>query len=285
MTSGPVDVTRRVDAGPLSSLTTRAEARCDGAERPAEWPEVTIHKEAVMTTFDHAAGTSVPAPTTHTRSLAGVTLRRWTGGAALLTFAAVLVPQALIDPASGGSGATMFTAATEHRTALLTAAAMLVVSALLTVPASVAVLRQARDRGAALANVGATAAVLGGFGHLGIGFFYVLAAALPGGERAEMVAYVDRLNESTALAVLAFPLITCFAVGMLLLPWAAFRAGLIGWWGPAAGTVAVLLHVATPPEVADVVSPVSLALLAAVFGFLGARTLRMPDRAWVGSRA
>ena len=234
-----------------------------------------------MTTIDSSAGTT--GPTVARSRPDAQTVRRLTGGIALIAFSALLVPQALIDPAAGGSGATMFEAATDHRAALLGSAALLVVSGLLTVPAAMAVLHQARDRGAALANAGAAAAVLGGFGHVGIGFFYVMSAALPGGDRAEMTGYVDRLNESTALAVMAFPLITCFAVGVLLLPWAAFRAGLVGRWGPAVATITVVLHFATPPELEQVVSPVALTLLTAVFAHLGSRVLRMTDREWVAA--
>ena len=36
--------------------------------------------------------------------------------------------------------------------------------------------------------------VLGGFGHFAIGLFYVVALALPGGDEAEMVAFIERLN-------------------------------------------------------------------------------------------
>lgn len=148
---------------------------------------------------------------------------------------ATLVAQAILDPATGGSGEVMYAAATDQRGALLGSAALLIVSGVLTVPAAMAIMNQARDRGAWLADVGGGAAVLGGFGHVGIGLFYVLAAALAGGDRGEMVEYMERLNGSTALAVTALPLIACFAMGVLLLPWAAFRAGLCGLVGAGTG--------------------------------------------------
>jgi hypothetical protein len=64
--------------------------------------------------------------------------------------------------------------------------------------------------------------------------------------------------------------------------WAAWRAGLIGWWGPAVVATLVLLHelLPDPPSAVDVVSMV---ILTVVFGYLGLRILRMTDIQWIGS--
>jgi len=208
-------------------------------------------------------------------------LRRYTAGAALILFPALLVGQALIDPAAGGTGEVMYTAATEHREALTASALLLLVSGLLMVPAVMGILHQARDRGAGLANLGAVLGVLGGFGHAAIAFFYILSLALAGGDRAEMVAYIERFNASPALAAVAFPLILCFGLGVLALPWAAWRAGFIGWWGPAVATTAVLIHFALPVAIIAV-EVVALVAVTAVFGHLGLRVLRMTDAEWGG---
>lgn len=210
-------------------------------------------------------------------------LRRYTAGAALILFPALLVPQAVIDPASGGAGEVMYAAATEHRGALLASALLLLVSGLLMAPAVVGILHQARDRGAALANLGAGLGVLGGFGHFGIALFYIVALALPGGDRAQMVAYIDRLNASPALGAVAFPLILCFGLGVLTLPWAAWRAGVFRVWGPTLATAAVLSHFALPPGLeTPVVEVAALVALTVVFGYLGVRILRLTDAEWDG---
>jgi hypothetical protein len=148
-------------------------------------------------------------------------------------------------------------------------------------PAAAAVLHQARDRGAALANTGAVLAVLGGFGHAGIAMFYLFGSALAGGDRAEMIAYVDRLNGSFVVGVIAFPLILCFALGVLILPWAAWRAGAIGWWAPAVATAAVLVEEFLPIG-SPVVSVATLGAGTVVFAALGVRVLRMKDAEWEG---
>lgn len=208
-------------------------------------------------------------------------LRRQTAGAALISFPALLLVQAPIDPAAGGTGEVMYTAASEHRGALMASAVLLLVSGMLMIPAVAGILHQARDRGAGPANLGAVLSVLGGFGHAGIAFLYILAPAVAGGERAEMVAYVERLNASPALAAVAFPLILCFGLGVMALAWAAWRAGLVRWWGPALVTAGVLLHSGLPFE-SEAVTFGVLVVMTAVFGHLGLRVLRMSDEGWDG---
>src|SRR5215207_4011994 len=142
------------------------------------------------------------SPTTPARRL-----RHYTCGAALILFPALLVVEAPIDPASGGTGDVMYRAATAHAGALTASAALLLVSGILMAPAAAAVLHQARDRGSGLANAGAALAVLGGFGHAAIAMFDLFALGLAGGDRAEMAAYTDRVGAETAVGFIAFPLI------------------------------------------------------------------------------
>ena len=208
-------------------------------------------------------------------------LRRIASGASLILFSAVLVPQALIDPAEGGTGEVMYRAATQHSTALTASAVLLIVSGVLMAPAAAGVLHQARDRGAGLADAGAALAVLGGFGHFGIALYYIVSLALAGGDQAEMIAFIDRLNQSAVLGAVAFPLIACFGLGAALLPWAAWRAGAVGLWAPVVATVAVLIGQALPFR-NDVTVLASLTGLVLVFGSLGVRVLRMTDAEWDG---
>lgn len=206
-------------------------------------------------------------------------VRQYGTAASLVLFPALLVPQGLIDPAEGGTGEVMYTAATTQATALLASALLLMVSGVLMIPAVTGLVHQARDRGAGLATLAAVLGVLGGFGHFGIGMFYVVALALPGGDRTEMVAYIERLNASPALAAIAFPLITCFGLGVLAMAWAAWRTGLLGWWGPVLVTLVVLLHFVLP-VVIPAIQVGTLVALAVVFGYLGIRVARMSDAEW-----
>jgi hypothetical protein len=153
-------------------------------------------------------------------------------------------------------------------------------SGILTVPAAAGLSHLSRDRGAALTTVAATLGVLGGFGHFGIGLFYVVALALPGGDEREMVSFIERLNASPALSALAFPLITAFGLAMLAMAWAAWRTGLVGIWAPVVVTLAVVTHFALP-FVIPAVQFATLLIVAIAFGYLGVRIARMTDDAWL----
>lgn len=204
-------------------------------------------------------------------------LRRWTCGLALVAFPALLVAQAVVMP-QDGDGTAMYDAATNHRGALLASAALIIVSGMLMAPAAVGVLSITRVRGATLAHVGAVLAVLGGTGHIALGYYYVMASALPGGERAEMTAYVDRLGASAQLGVFVFPLLLCFALAVVAMPWAAYRAGAVGRWAPIVAGVGVLVHEGLPPEVPnqDLIGLAILVALTVVHGYLGLVLLRGP---------
>lgn len=221
----------------------------------------------------------MPAQTSPARRL-----RRWTAGAALIVFPALLVPQALIDPTGTGTGADMVRAASESRGTLIASALLLMVSALLMIPAVTAVLHQARDRGAAVGNVGATLAVLGGLGHFAIAMFYLISLPLDGGDPALMVAYVDRLNETAAIGAVVFPLILCFGLGVAVLPWAAWRAGAVHVWVPALATTAAVTHFLLPEGIAFA-AEVQLTALTVAYAVLGLRVLRMTDGEWDGARS
>lgn len=202
-------------------------------------------------------------------------LRRWTCGLALVTFPALLVAQAVVMP-EDGDGTAMYDTATNHRGALLASAALIIVSGLLMAPAAAGILSMARGRGAALANAGAVLAVLGGTGHIALGYYYVMVSALPGGDRTEMAAYVDRLGASAQLGIFVFPLLLCFALAVVAMPWAAYRAGAVGRWAPIVAGVGVLLHEGLPPEVPnqDLIGLGILVALTVVHGHLGLTLLR-----------
>ena len=211
-------------------------------------------------------------------------LRRYTAGAALVLFPALLVPQTIVDPAEGGTGEVMYRAATESAGALTVSAVLLIASAVLMAPAAAGVLHQARDRGAAITNVGAVLAVLGGFGHFGIAMFYLVSLALAGGDRGEMVAFVDRLNASPAIGAIAFPLILCFGLAVAVLPWGAWRAGAVHWWVPVLATAAVVAEMGLPFRTTLSVTAILVAATVA-YTALGLRVLRMTDAEWDGVRS
>lgn len=209
-------------------------------------------------------------------------LRRCTTGAALILFPVLMAVETSFDPALTGTGEVMYRAATEHAGALAGSGLLLLVIGLLMTPAGLGVLHQARDRGAGLANVGAVLAVLAGLRFSGIGIFYLLSLSLADGDRTEMVAYVERINSGPVFGVLVITLAVCAHLSLIVLPWAAWRAGLVGLWGPVLATGVVLVHFVLPTNL--VYEFATFGALIAVFGYLGVRILRMSDAEWDGVR-
>ncbi len=204
---------------------------------------------------------------------------RIAAGVGLIGFSALILVEDPLDPTSD---VTFHEAAVAHPGLLTASALVLLGSAVLTVPAIVGIIHQARDRGSVLARVGGLFTLLGALGHTALAILYLLMRSLAGGDAAEMKAFEDRINEDPAVGAVALPLLLSFGVGIALLAWAAWRAGLIGWWGPALVTAVVVAHDLLPSDVPRAVEIGALASLAVVFGTLGVRALMMTDDAWGG---
>ena len=207
-------------------------------------------------------------------------LRRYTVGGALIAFPLLMAVETTFDPALGGTGEVMYRASTQDAGALALSGVLLIVIGVLMTPAALGVLHLARDRGAALADVGTVLAVLAGVRFMGTGFFYLVGSGLAGGDRSEMVAYVERVNSGWVLGVLVLGLAICAHLSVIVLPWAAWRAGLVGLWGPVLATVIVVVHFFLPMEL--VYEFITFGALAAVFGHVGLSILRMTDAEWDG---
>jgi hypothetical protein len=210
-------------------------------------------------------------------------LRRYAAGTALIAFPAVLVVQEFTNPLAEGDGADFVeVSGGGSRGALVTSLLLMMLAGTLIVPAVSGVLHQARDRGAALANAGAALLVLGGLGLFAEGVVWLTATALPGGDAAEMAAYFDRLTESSLTGAVWLPLMLCFGVGGIVLPWAARRAGAVHWWVPVLATVALVVEFGLPFH--STASEVAVfAALTVANGAIGLRVLRMTDAEWDGA--
>ncbi len=166
----------------------------------------------------------------------------------------------------------------------MTSMVLLMLTAVLIITAVSGVLHQARDRGAALADTGAAFMVLGGLAFFGEAVIWMTAMALPGGDPTEMAAYFDRMTDSALVATVATTLFVCFAIGAAVLPWAAWRAGAVHWWVPVLATVAVVAEFGLPFH-STASEIVVFTALAAAYGAIGLRVLRMTDAEWDGVRS
>jgi hypothetical protein len=202
------------------------------------------------------------------------TIDRVTAGIGLIGFSALLLVEDRLDPTSDVS---FYEAATTNPGLLTASALALLGSAVLTVPAIAGIVYLTGDRGAVLARAGGFFALLGALGHTALAVVYLMMRSLVDGDRSQMVAFEDRINADTSLGIIATVLLLSFGVGLALLAWAAWRAGVIGWWGPAVVTAVVVAHGVLPDDLPPVIPFTALAGIAAVFGWLGVRILTTPD--------
>lgn len=203
--------------------------------------------------------------------------RRIAAGIGLIGFPALLVIQGLVDPTDD---TTFYAAAVSHPDTLLYSALLLLASAVLTIPAIGGILHMAGDRGALLADLGAVFALLGALGHTALSVIYLLMRSLDGGQPAEMIGFEDRLNADPSLSAVGLVLLVSFGLGLTLLSWASWRAGLIGWWGPAVITGVALVHIFYPGDVPMIAQIAALCAIAVVFGWLGIRVLALSNEEW-----
>jgi hypothetical protein len=203
--------------------------------------------------------------------------RRLAAGIGLLGFGTLLIAEDRLDPTGG---ITFYEAAVDHPGLLTASALTLLGSAVLTVPAIGGIIHQARDRGATLAHLGGFFTLLGALGHTALAVLYLFMRSLAGGDPAQMAAFENRFNTDTTIGVVGLVLLFSFGVGITLLAWSAWRAGLIGWWAPAVVTTVVLAHAVLPEDLPAAVPFIGLTAIATVFGLLGLRALAMPDAEW-----
>jgi len=214
----------------------------------------------------------------HTDRVPGVRrIRRIATGLGMIGFTALLIPQGIVDPTDASS---FQDAAVGQPGALYVSGLLLLASSLLTFPAIGGILHQARDRGALVADIGAVLGALGALGHAALGFLYLIMRSLAGGDTTAMRTFEERFNSDVPVGVVGLTLLLSFGIGIALLAWAAWRAGIIGIWGPAAITAVVVAHNVLPDDVPSAVSSTALGLIAVVFGWLGVRTTRLSDAEW-----
>ena len=169
----------------------------------------------------------------------------------------------------------------------LAATVLLVLSSAVLLPAIAAILAVVWDRGKWLAWIGAGLATLGALGHVGVATYYAALSALPGGDREEMIAFLDRLDTRAAAGVVLVPAIAGFALGVFLLGFALARSRALPRWAALVTLAAIVLEAAQiqpwpQMHLAQTVAVVPLAWLAVrLLRAPGAERAREPARAAV----
>jgi hypothetical protein len=207
--------------------------------------------------------------------------RRRVAGISLIGFAATLVAQDLFGPRTPSEAAGQYAAVAADRGGMIASSVFLLASSLFLVPAVWGILHLVRERGVTLGHIGGALAIVGALGHVAVMTYQLaLVEMTKVGDREAMVAVIDRLSNSATVGVVVFPMILAFALGLLILAVALWRARFVQGWAAALVLVAVALDIGAPDGAPDAVSIPKQLLAFAAFAYVGFRVLRMSDADW-----
>lgn len=161
-----------------------------------------------------------------------MTSRRTVCALALPAFPLALLVGSLIAPTDSTDNATQLVAAAHHGDRWGAAAFCELLAAVLLPFAVAGVVQVVRERGATLANVGGVLGVLGTIGMAAIGFRHVFIYGMAGVDQAQALHALDRVDDFFGPPVLLT--MFCAPFALIVLAFAASRAGLVARWVPAA---------------------------------------------------
>jgi hypothetical protein len=150
---------------------------------------------------------------------------------ALPAFPLALLAGSLVGPTDSTDNATQLVAAAHHGAAWSAAALLELLAAVLLPLAVAGIVQGVRERGATLASVGGLLGVLGTIGMAAIGFRHVFVYGLASVDRAQALHALDRIDDVFGPPVLLA--MFCAPLALIVLAFAAARAGLVARWLPA----------------------------------------------------
>ncbi|TDO45107.1 hypothetical protein EV643_114252 [Kribbella sp. VKM Ac-2527] len=197
----------------------------------------------------------------------------------LVGSAALVAVGGVIAPPNSGRPDELYWIATEASGRLMAEAIVMVVSSILLVFGVIGAARLVQGRGRYLARAAALLGVMGALGHTAYSTFALLLPAIvtSSASRAHAIDTLEAIGSSAGGAVV-LPLITAYAISVVLLPVALYRGRLIPLWvvGPAAAAVAIE---AFPAGAVDL-SLAKYALALATATAIAARILQLSDDQW-----
>jgi hypothetical protein len=206
------------------------------------------------------------------------TFRRRLAGVALIGTTVTLLASELFGPRGTGDNAELLDAVAADQTGYVVSTLLVLVSTILLIPAVMGVLHLVRDRAPVIGHVAGAFGILGALGHAVVVCYGLFVAEMAdGGSRSEMVSLLDRLDGG--LAAVVFPLILSFALAILLMGIALYRARVAPRWVMLAAIAAVVVELGAPGGTLAA-ALIKQALVVVAFGAVGVGVLRMTDEEW-----
>jgi hypothetical protein len=137
----------------------------------------------------------------------------------------------VVDPVNTSAAEKVYEAAVQEHGRMIAAAIALLASAVLIVPAGFLLSTALDGRGRVIGRIAGALALLGGIGHGALAAVYLMWAGMPGeaADRDEIIAALDRVNESSAVLVMA-PLAIAFPLSLVAIVVAVVRARIAPRW-------------------------------------------------------
>ena len=188
----------------------------------------------------------------------------------------------VVHPETGTSEASIITAAANSPDAWYIAHLLAMVSIVVAVPAVLGLMHMLREREVALGHVG------GGLGLLGLIAFagLVTMEGLVGwqmataGDRAEMVALMERLFDTTGIVVPLYFMSFAFTLGVLCLATGLYRAKAVQSWMAALLVVGAVAEAIGGAGAIEWLAVVGAAFMFVGLGSIGRMVLTESDEDW-----
>ena len=207
--------------------------------------------------------------------------RTMLAGACMVVAPLVLLAATVVHPASDMDEAAQVATIADNLDAWYLAHLLALVAIVFTVPAVLGLMHMLRERQVALGHVGGGLAVLGLLAYTGIvGIELAMWQMAGGGNTAEAVALLERLNETAGIWI-PFGIVSFgFALGMACLALGLYRARAVQSWMAifvAVGAIAFGFAVAAAMSWLAIVGA---AFIVVGLGAIGRMVLRETDEAW-----
>jgi hypothetical protein len=188
----------------------------------------------------------------------------------------------VIHPETGTDEASVIAAAADSPDAWYLAHLLVLVSIVLAVPAVLGLMHMLREREVSLGHAG------GGLGLLGLIAFagIVTLEGLVGwqmavaGDRAEMVALLERLFDTTGVVVPLYIMSFAFTLGVICLAAGLYRARAVQWWMAMFVAVGVVCGAIAGAAAIEWLAIVGAAFLLVGLGSIGRMVLTESDEDW-----
>jgi hypothetical protein len=211
------------------------------------------------------------------------TFRRRLAGFALIGATLTLLASEVLGPHGASSNAELLDQVAGDKNAFVASTLLMLVSTILFIPAVMGVLHLVRDRAPVIGHIAGAVGILGALGHMAYVCYALFVAELAdAGSSPQMVAVLDDLDHG--LAVVVVPLIMSFAIGVLLMGIALYRARVAPRWVMLATIAAVVIELGAPTGTLAV-ALVKQAFLTVAFCSVGVGVLRMTDEQWRSRQA